>query len=67
MPQTQSYKKTFDDALREIQIDSSLLERMKKPPKDKIGKLMDVDFLYLLDSGGQPAFREMLPHLKGRK
>ena len=35
---------------------------MKDPSKDKIGKLMDVDFLYLLDSGDQPAFREMLPH-----
>ena len=23
---------------------------------------MDVDFFYLLDSGGQPPFREMLPH-----
>ena len=23
---------------------------------------MVVDFLYLLDSGGQPAFREMAPH-----
>ena len=23
---------------------------------------MDMDFLYLLDSGGQPPFREMLPH-----
>ena len=23
---------------------------------------MDVDFIYLVDSGGQPPFREMLPH-----
>ena len=58
---THSYKKT-KDALRQIYIDSSLLERMKNPPKDIIGKLLDVDFFYLLDSGGQPAFREMLPH-----
>ena len=59
---THRYKKTIDDALREIHIDLSLLERMKYPPKHIIGKLMDVDFLYLLDSGGQPPFREMLPH-----
>ena len=59
---THSYKKTIQDALREIQIDSSLLERVKNPPNDVIGKLMEVDFFYLLDSGGQPPFREMLPH-----
>ena len=59
---THSYKKTIQDALREIQIDSSLLKRMKKPPNDIVGKLMEVDFFYLLDSGGQPPFREMLPH-----
>ena len=59
---THNYKKTFQDALREMQIDSTLLKRMKNPPKDIVGKLMDVDFFYLLDSGGQPAFREMLPH-----
>ena len=59
---THSYKKTIQDALREIQIDSTLLKRMKKPPNDIVGKLMEVDFFYLLDSGGQPPFREMLPH-----
>ena len=59
---THSCNETVQDALREIQIDLSLLESMKYPPKDIIGKLMDVDFLYLLDSGGQPPFREMLPH-----
>ena len=52
----------IDDALKEIQIDSDLLEKMKDSSTDIIGKLMDVDFLYLLDSGGQPPFREMLPH-----
>ena len=62
VPQPNIKKKTFDDALREIKIDSSLLKRMTEPPKDIIGKLMEVDFLYLLDSGGQPPFREMLPH-----
>ena len=59
---THSYKTTIQDALREIHIDSTLLERMKEPSKDIIGKLMEVDFFYLLDSGGQPPFREMLPH-----
>ena len=53
----------IDDALKEIDIDFILLERMKALPADIVGpKLMDVDFLYLLDSGGQPPFREMLPH-----
>ena len=61
-PVVHSYTKTIQDALREIQIDLSLLKRMKNPPKDIVGKLMDADFLYLLDSGGQPPFREMLPH-----
>ena len=59
---THRYKKTIQDALREIQIDSILLKIMKDSPKDLVGKLMEVDFLYLLDSGGQPPFREMLPH-----
>ena len=27
------------------------------------GKLFDVDWLYIVDSGGQPQFREMLPIL----
>ena len=54
---------TIDNALGEIDIDSSLLERMKALATDTVGtKLMDVDFLYLIDSGGQPPFREMLPH-----
>ena len=52
----------IDDALKEIQIDSDLIEKMKDSSTDIIGKLMDIDFLYLLDSGGQPPFREMLPH-----
>ena len=52
----------IDDALKEIQIDSDLLEKMKDSSTDIIGKLMDVNMLYLLDSGGQPPFREMLPH-----
>ena len=62
VPQLNTYKKTIQVALKEIEIDSSLLKIMKEPPKDIVGKLMDVDFLYLLDSGGQPPFREMLPH-----
>ena len=65
MPQqitTKSDKKIIQDAVRKIHIDSTLLERMKNPPNDIVGKLMNADFLYLLDSGGQPPFREMLPH-----
>ena len=53
---------TIDDALKDIQIDSSLFEKMKASPTSTNEKLMDMDFLYLLDSGGQPPFREMLPH-----
>ena len=59
---THSYKKSLQDALREIEIDSRLLERVRNPPNDVVEKLMEVDFFYLLDSGGQPPFREMLPH-----
>ena len=31
--------------------------------KTKQGKLLDVDWIYIVDSGGQPQFREMLPIL----
>ena len=59
---THTSNTTIDDALRDIQIDSSLFEKMKATSTSTNEKLMDMDFLYLLDSGGQPAFREMLPH-----
>ena len=32
-------------------------------PHTKRGKLLDVDWIYIVDSGGQPQFREMLPVL----
>ena len=51
--------KKLADALKEISISSVLRQRMIEPYKEK---LMEVDFVYLLDSGGQPPFREMLPH-----
>ena len=51
----------FLDALNEIKIDSELIKKIKKP-STTVQKLIDVDFIYLLDSGGQPAFREILPH-----
>ena len=49
----------FLDALKGITIDSDLMNSSKDVPQ----KLMDINFIYLLDSGGQPPFREMLPHL----
>ena len=49
----------FVDALKGIKIDAQLLQKSKS---SEVLKLMDVDFIYLLDSGGQPPFREMLPH-----
>ena len=47
----------FHDALKEIKIEEELFKETTKSRK-----LMDVDFIYLVDSGGQPPFREMLPH-----
>ena len=50
---------TFLDAMKNIDIRSELLQRVTK---STTARLKDVDFIYLLDSGGQPPFREMLPH-----
>ena len=47
----------FHDALKEIEIDEEVFKGTTKSQK-----LMDVDFIYLVDSGGQLPFREMLPH-----
>ena len=47
--------------LKEINMDVELIEMMKKPSANN-KLLLEVDFIYLLDSGGQPPFREMLPH-----
>ena len=55
------FSKKFVDALKGIKIDSQLLQKSKSFKVMDL-KLMDVDFIYLLDSGGQPPFREMLPH-----
>ncbi|CAI8049999.1 G-type lectin S-receptor-like serine/threonine-protein kinase At1g61420 [Geodia barretti] len=54
------FSENFLDALKGIKIDSDL---MTNSSKDVPQKLMDINFTYLLDSGGQPPFREMLPHL----
>ena len=51
----------FLDALEKIKIDEALFEGTTESRK-----LMDVDFIYLVDSGGQPPFREMLPHFVQR-
>ena len=52
-----------------VQYESSfyqeLLRKLKSSPtsQSKRGKLLDVDWIYIVDSGGQPQFREMLPLL----
>ena len=53
------FSKTFHDALKGIKMDSDLMINSFKTLSQK---LRDIDFIYLLDSGGQPPFREMLPH-----
>ena len=60
--ETSSANFVFLDALKEIEIDSELIKKINKPSTTIIQNLMNVDFIYLLDSGGQPPFREMLPH-----
>ena len=54
-----TFNATFLDAMKNIGIHSELLQRVTK---STTARLIDVDFIYLLDSGGQPPFREMLPH-----
>ena len=56
---SQIFSAKFFKALEEITIDSDL---MTNPSTTVPQKLMDINFVYLLDSGGQPPFREMLPH-----
>ena len=48
--------------LKVKKINSELIKKMSDSSASTIKKLMDVNFIYLLDSGGQPPFREMLPH-----
>ena len=61
MCEASRFSENFVDALKGIKIDSQLLQKSKSS-KFMDRKLMDFDFIYLLDSGGQPPFREMLPH-----
>ena len=52
----------FSEAVKGLKINSEIMKRLSNLPEAEIQKLMDVDFIYLLDSGGQPPFREMFPH-----
>ena len=51
----------YVDALRGLKLDSQLLQKSKSS-RIKGLKLTSANFIFLLDSGGQPPFREMLPH-----
>ena len=57
---TTVFSTKFLDAIKEINIDQQLMKKMSKSSAGL--KLMDINFVYILDSGGQPPFREMLPH-----
>ena len=46
-------------ALKTLDFDGDLLRQMKAAS----GNVMEVNFIYMLDSGGQPPFRELLPHV----
>ena len=59
--QQDKFTPSFITAMREIKLDDQLLLKMSFVPENS--EDMNVDFLYMLDSGGQPPFREMLPHL----
>ena len=58
----ESFSPDFIKVLKEMNLDSVLIQKMNESCATTVQKLMDVDFIYLLDSGGQPPFREMLPH-----
>ena len=64
--QEATHESVFIQALKEINLDSVLIKKMNESSVEAVQKLMDVDFIYLLDSGGQPPFREMLPHFVQR-
>ena len=57
---TTALSSQFVTALKEIDIDQKLMQRISESPGCR--KLMEIDFVYMVDSGGQPPFREMLPH-----
>ena len=48
-----------EQALKTLDFDGDLVRQIKAVS----GNVMDVDFIYILDSGGQPPFRELLPHV----
>ena len=50
----------FEKALKGINIDQRLMRKMSALSECK--KLMDVNCVFIIDSGGQPPFREMLHH-----
>ena len=54
------FSEEFLTAVNAIDIDQKLLKRISKSSGCK--KLMNIDWVYVVDSGGQPQFREMLPH-----
>ena len=47
-------------ALDSITPDVDMLEKISSSSGS--GKLLDINWVYIVDSGGQPQFREMLPH-----
>ena len=57
-----TFSPPFIQILEQMNIDSEVVQKITKSFAESVQKLMDVDFIYLLDSGGQPPFREMLPH-----
>ena len=63
-PQSRSsaayFSPKFLDALKGINVSQELIKRISKSSGGM--KLMNIDFVYILDSGGQPPFREMVPH-----
>ena len=61
-PTQKGFSLKFLNALKTIKIDSQLIQKMTESSETAIQSLMNVKFIYLLDSGGQPPFREMLPH-----
>ena len=48
------------DILESMNVDADFLQQIGSSSGS--GKLLDVDWVYIVDSGGQPQFREMLPH-----
>ena len=58
-PTVESQNMKCEQALRTLDFDGELIRKMK----DATGKVMEVNFIYMLDSGGQPPFRELLPHV----